>query len=242
MSSAQSAPTPQPSLAQRAATVARFPVGMAVVTGRYLWHRSSFRRSEVAGDSSDLPPALPEGCVDDEVKTVEHGNGPLFHRLFTVHMTDAEVDAAGLMARITDDLDDAAPSEVVTFRKVRGRVGELAVGDEYRVRIPAPWDGPVRVIRRDATSFRFTTLRGHLEAGQIEFRAEDEADGLRFAIETWSRAGTPLARVAFQHLRLGKEIQLSMWAQFCLAIPRLAAARRTGPVDVRTRRWDGPRR
>ncbi len=94
----------------------------------------------------------------------------------------------------------------------------------------------MRVVGRDVTSFRFTTLRRHLEAGQIEFRTHDDPDGLRFTIETWSRAGAPLARVAFQHLRLGKEIQLTMWAQFCLAVPEMATARRTGPVEICTRR------
>lgn len=163
-------------------------------------------------------------------------------RVFTVRMADADTDARGLVDRIAADLDRAAPSEAVTFRKMRGELGELVVGDEYRVRLPAPWDGPVRVVGRDVTSFRFTTLRRHLEAGQIEFRTHDDPDGLRFTIETWSRAGAPLARVAFQHLRLGKEIQLTMWPQFCLAVPEMATARRTGPVEICTRRWDGPGR
>ena len=47
----------------------------------------------------------------------------------------------------------------------------MAVGDEYVVRMPGPWDGPVRVIASDELSFRLATLEGHLEAGQIEFRA-----------------------------------------------------------------------
>ena len=32
------------------------------------------------------------------------------------------------------------------------------------VRMPGPWDGPVRVVDRSPTWFRFATLRGHLEA------------------------------------------------------------------------------
>ena len=45
----------------------------------------------------------------------------------------------------------------------------MAVGDEYVVRMPGPWDGPVRVVERTPTAFRFATLEGHLEAGQIRF-------------------------------------------------------------------------
>ncbi|HEX3925196.1 MAG TPA: hypothetical protein VHY31_23150 [Streptosporangiaceae bacterium] len=36
--------------------------------------------------------------------------------------------------------------------------------------MPGPWDGPVRVVHTGAASFRFATLAGHLEAGEIEFR------------------------------------------------------------------------
>lgn len=44
----------------------------------------------------------------------------------------------------------------------------MNVGDEYLVRMPGPWNGPVRVVGRTPTSFRLATLQGHLEAGQLE--------------------------------------------------------------------------
>ena len=232
--------TVQPSFPRRLLTVVRFPLGMVIITLRYVWHYRAFVRTNTAGDASDLPPDLPPEYVDARVKTLREGHGPLFRRSFSVLMTGADVDAAGLVRRLVADLDRPAPSEVVTFRKIRGELGGLEVGDEYVVRIPAPWDGPVRVIRRDTTSFRFTTLRGHLEAGQIEFRALDEGPGtVRFEIETWSRAGTALARLAFVELGVGREVQLNMWAQFCLAVPRIAGGRRSGRIAISTRRWDG---
>ena len=80
--------------------------------------------------------------------------------------------------------------------------------------MPGPWDGPVRVIRRDDTSFRLVTLDGHLEAGEIEFRAAPHGDVLRFEIESWARAGDRLADVLYNRLRLAKEIQLNMWTAF----------------------------
>jgi hypothetical protein len=164
-------------------------------------------------------------------------------RRFRVRIRDAGIDAATLVVRLCTDLDRAAPSEVVSFRKQRGRLGELEVGDEYRVRMPAPWDGPVRVVDRTPTSFRFATLAGHLEAGQVEFRAHDGEDELTFEIETWSRPGDRAARVVFDALRVGKEIQLHMWSQFCLAVATAAGGRRDGPVTADTRRmpWPGDR-
>lgn len=76
--------------------------------------------------------------------------------------------------------------------------------------MPAPWHGPVRVVHRDATSFRLATLVRHLEAGQVGFRARDTAEGLVFEVETWSRPGDRIANVAFDRLRIGKEVQVRM--------------------------------
>lgn len=232
--------TRPPSVVQRLGLVLRLPLGMTLTTLRYMWRVTALHRTETVGDpAADLPPVLPAEILDDEVKPIADGRGPLFHRTFGVSVCEADRDAAGLMARITDDLDDAAPSEVVSFRKTRGEPGHLVAGDEYRVRMPGPWDGPVRVVHRDATSFRFVTLGGHLEAGQIEFRAHDTGPGrLRFEIEAWSRAGDAMARLLYHRVGVGKEIQLNMWVSFCLSTPKLAGGRRDGGITIDTRRID----
>jgi hypothetical protein len=228
--------TPQPGMCERVAAVARFPVGLAVSTLRYVWWSSDCRRNEGSGDASDLPPRLPLELLDEHVKTLDDGSGPLFHRIFRIRLRGSRLGPEAVMDEITRDLDRTAPSEVVSFRKHRGRLGALRVGDEYRVRMPAPWDGPVRAVHRGPTSFRFTTLAGHLEAGQVEFRAVESDGGLAFEIETWSRAGDRVADVVFDRLRIGKEIQLHMWTQFCLAVAGLAGGRREGPITADTRR------
>ena len=53
----------------------------------------------------------------------------------------------------------------------RRELTDRGLGAEFLVHMPGPWDAPVRVVERTATSFRFATLRGHIEAGEIEFRA-----------------------------------------------------------------------
>ncbi len=235
-------PTPQPGPVRRAGAVLRYPAGLALTATRYLRRLPHIDRAEAVGDASDLPPALPEELVDAHVKTVEEGSGPLLHRVFTVDVRDSGLDAAALMERVCADLDRLAPSEVVTFRKTRGRLGELVVGDEYVVLMPAPWNGPVRVVHRDATSFRFATLAGHLEAGQIEFSASDDDRGIGFRIETWSRPGDRAAALAFDVLRIGKEIQLHMWTHFCLRAGDLSGGRVPDGVRVRTWRASWPPR
>jgi hypothetical protein len=233
-------PTPQPGPLRRAALLARYMLGMTESTARYLWWSPEVERTEEGADVSDLPPALPDDLVDGFLKRLEEGSGPLLHRRFGVLVRDSELDAATLMDTVTRDLDQAVPSEVTSFRKKRGRLGELRVGDEYRVRMPAPWDGPVRVVDRTPTSFRFATLAEHLEAGQIEFRAVDTPEGLVFEIETWSRPGDRAAAVVIDRLGIGKEIQLHMWTQFCLSAATIAGGHRDGPVRVHTRRAEWP--
>jgi len=118
--------------------------------------------------------------------------------------------------------------------------GEMEVGDEYVVRMPGPWDGPVRVVHRAPTSFRFVTLKGHLEAGEIEFRARCEDGELVFEIESWARSGDRVSNLLYNKLLLAKEIQLNLWTETCLGVARNSGGRLRGGVRVHTRRVDDP--
>ena len=113
----------------------------------------------------------------------------------------------------------------------------MAVGDEYVVRMPGPWDGPVRVIECTPTSFRFATLEGHLEAGQIRFAAHS-GELLEFWIESWARSGDRLSNLLYHHLRMSKEIQLHMWTSVLERVAELAGGRLNGGLEIRTWRVD----
>jgi hypothetical protein len=149
------------------------------------------------------------------------------------------MNPAQLMDLVADNLNRVSP-EMAVFRKTRGADNSLWADDELVVRMPGPWDGPVRVDRRDATSFRLITLDGHLEAGQIEFRAAADGDALQFEIESWARAGDRLSDLLYNRLRLAKEIQLNMWTHFCIRAAALAGGRPQGGVTIRTRRVPWP--
>ena len=114
----------------------------------------------------------------------------------------------------------------------------MAVGDEYVVRMPGPWDGPVRVVDRTPTSFRFVTLAGHLEAGQIRFSAEG-GDLLEFKIESWAQSGDRLSNLLYHHLRMSKEVQLHMWISVLERVAELSGGRLTGGIEIRTHRVVG---
>ncbi|MDQ4133026.1 MAG: DUF1990 domain-containing protein [Actinomycetota bacterium] len=82
------------------------------------------------------------------------------------------------------------------------------------------------------------TLRGHLEAGQIEFRAEAEGAELLFTIESWACSGDRLSKLLYQHLHMAKEVQFHMWTSFLENVARLCRGRLVGGIDVETRSFD----
>ena len=187
----------------------------------------------------DGEPALPEGVSREMVQTPDDGVGPLVHRIYRTRIVGSAMTPESLMARLKQDLDRVAPSEFATFQKLKGD-GPLTFGDEYVVRMPGPWDGPVRVIAETPTSFRLATLPGHLEAGQIEFRAGHDHRSLSFQIESWARSGDRFSDALYSHLRLAKEVQLHMWVSVLGKVAELAHGRSEGGAIVTTRRLDPP--
>jgi Domain of unknown function (DUF1990) len=228
----------RPSLPRRLRTATRWPPGIVLTSWRYMWRTTPLHRSETAGRlPNDAPPALPDGVPRNEVQHPAAGSGPLFHRVYRARIRDARVDPDALIATIAEDPDRVAPSEFASFNKVHGREGGMAVGDEYVVRMPGPWDGPVRVVERTPASFRFATLDGHLEAGQIRFSAA-AGELLEFTIESWARSGDRLSDLLYDRLRMSKEIQLHMWTSVLERVAELAGGRLTGGIEIRTRRVD----
>jgi uncharacterized protein (UPF0548 family) len=228
-------------LSRRVATAARWPLGIGLTSWRYMWRTTPFHRGERAGSAAaDSPPALTDGVPLNEVQRPEQGYGPLFHRRYRVLVRDPKLSARELMSRLQQNPDQASPGEFASFIKVGGEENRMAVGDEFVVRMAGPWDGPVRVVGVGDTSFRLVTLERHLEAGQIEFRAEDGESGLRFEIESWARSADRLADLLYQHLRMAKEIQLHMWSSFLERVAKIAGGRVTGGIEIDTRRVEMP--
>jgi hypothetical protein len=207
-----------------------------------MWRITPLHRRQLAGSMEhDGPPPLPPGASRDAQLT-DAGVGPLFHRRYQARIVEPRISAEELMARIVADPNTVAPTELARFIKVHGEKGRMEPGDEYVVRMPGPWDGPVRVVTMTSTSFRLATLDGHLEAGQIEFRAAatDGADELVLTIESWARSGDRLSRVMYQQLRMAKEVQLHMWTSFLERAVKLAGGRLAGGIDVETRMVEAP--
>jgi Domain of unknown function (DUF1990) len=218
-------------------TAARWPPGLAVTTWAYIWRITPLHRRELEGDRvRDGAPELPPGTSLLDVQLPESGVGPLLRRRYRARIAEPQLSAAELFARVRADPNVVAPGALARFQKVVGdRDAPLALGDEYTVRMPGPWDGPIRVIAVTPASFRFATLEGHLEAGQIEWRASEHDDELWFEIESWSRPGDPVSHLLHNHLKMAKEVQLHMWTSVLEKAAKLVGGRLPYGLDIETR-------
>ena len=227
-------------LSRRAATAARWPLGVLITGWDYLWRTTPMHRSDEPGTAADdMPPPLPAGTDRSDLQGVEDGVGPLMHRRFTTRVREAELDAAQLIAAFAAKPNRATPTALARFVKLRGEEDELRVGDEFTVRMPGPWDGPVRTVEVQPASFSFVTLDGHLEAGRIRFGARDIGPGrLEISIEAWARGGDRLSSLLFDRLPLNKEVQLHMWTSVLEQLTDLSRGRRDGLVGIISKRVD----
>src|SRR6476646_2120631 len=223
-------------LRRRWATAARWPVGVGVAAWRYMWTVTPVHRWEMSGSwPADAPPSLPTGTDTSELQGFEDGVGPMMHRIYRTRIVGTTSTPEQLMSGMTENLDGVAPSEFATFQKVEGEKGDLDEGHRYVVRMPGPWDGPVRVVAADATSFRLATLPGHLEAGQIEFRARSDYLSLWFEIESWARSGDRVSDLLYSRLGFSKEVQLHMWSSVLRQVVGLTGGEMEGGLVITTR-------
>jgi hypothetical protein len=224
-------------LRRRLSGAARWPVGVALTSWRYLWRTVPLHRIEERGDAAaDAPPPLPSSVTLDEIQRPDDGYGPLFHRVYRTRIRGTDMSPEAVIARVAGDPDSVAPTEFASFQKVHGAAGEMRVADEYVVHMAGPWDGPVRVVERTPTCFRLVTLEGHLEAGQIRFSAREEDGMVVFEIESWARSAGPVVHLLYDRLRMAKEVQLHMWTSMLQRIAEVTGGRVTGGIDIHTRR------
>jgi hypothetical protein len=224
-------------MASRLLTTLSWPVGVSLTAWIYIWRTTPLHRREVEGDpGADREPPLPAGTRTEGIQAPESGSGDFLRRRYRGRIAGADLGAEELIARIREDPDAVAPSTLARFRRERGPEGRpLDVGDEYTVHMPGPWDGPVRVVEATPTSFRFATLEGHLEAGQIEWRACERDGDLVFEIESWSRPGDRASDLLHHHLKMAKEVQLHMWTTVLEKVARLSGGRLPDGIDIETR-------
>ena len=112
----------------RLRTVLGWPVGIAVVSWRYMWRTTPLHRSEEAGTRADLPDlAYDTSGFADQLQPLDAGVGPVLHRLYRVRITGSSIAPSALMDLVSGRLNQASP-EMAKFRKTRGARGRAAGG------------------------------------------------------------------------------------------------------------------
>jgi hypothetical protein len=229
----------RPTASRRWLTALSWPFGLALTSWDYMWRTTPMHRREEEATVNAIPELMryPAGVSDEEVQGQDAGSGPLFHRRYRTRIRDSSLSADALMSAVKADVNKAAPTTFARFHQVHGARGGLAVGDEYVVRMPGPWDGPVRVVAVGPRAFRLATLAGHLEAGQIEFRAESTDEGeLAFEIESWARSSSAIVNLLYHRLRMAKEVQAHMWISFLEGVVDISRGKMSGGIEIETRR------
>ena len=212
----------------------RWVVGVGLVSWRYLWLTTPLHRWERRDDQPFRPPSVPDEVRTDGLQPWTAGVGDLYHRRFRVRIRDAHEDATGLMTALIEDFGRFLPREVVHLHEGETASRALRVNDELVVDMPGPWNGPVRVAAVESRRLRLATMAGHLEAGQVEFRAYDQPRHIVFEVETWARSSSRSVHLLYTRLGLAKEIQLNMWLRVCGAAARVARGRVEGGVEIGT--------
>jgi hypothetical protein len=189
-------------------TALRWPVGLLLTWWAYIWRTTPMHRREVDGAAAEnAPPPLPHGVSLADVQRPQDGKGKLLRRRYRVDIDDPGCGPATLMARLRQDPNQVVPGGLARFHKIHGGDGLLDVGDEFTVRMPGPWDGPVRVVEVTPTSFRFATLDGHLEAGRrrLVIENDDRSFGLGDVLELHRRTGLRVVWDAHHHACLNPD-------------------------------------
>ena len=180
---------------------------------------------------------MTENSEQLDVQAACDGSGTLFERRYWVDLRSSRVSPRELMSHIRTNFNDFSPDVLAKFDKVEGSEKELAVDDEFHIRILGPWNGDVRVTKVDEHSFEFITLEGHPEAGTIRFQALERAGeegGLHFEIRSLARARDDLIGFMHEKLGVGMWIQEKTWLTFCQRVAQFTQGEIVGEVQSAT--------
>ena len=83
----------------RLRTVLRWPLGIALVSWRYMWRTTPLHRSEETGSAADLPELGDRAASRRRPPAVSAGVGPLLHRLYAVRIADSAHEPGRLIER-----------------------------------------------------------------------------------------------------------------------------------------------
>ena len=105
------------SLSTRLGIVLRWPIGLVLISWRYLWRITPVYRREEDGGPDDLPPPIPDSVETDDVQGLADGYGPLLHRRYAVRVVGSRSTPEQVVALLAADPNSAAPQDAAVFVK-----------------------------------------------------------------------------------------------------------------------------
>ncbi len=174
----------------------------------------------------------------DDVQAPADGAGPMNHRTYRVRIHDSLMTPGQLIEAFRMDPNRFCPTSYATFTPDPAPEG-LQEAASVEVKLPGPWDGPVRVASVRDHYIRLETLDGHMEAGSIEFSSRQLDDAVEFRIESTARSGDQIFDVVYHRLGLGRVIQTEMWVQVLEAAVSVSGGRQEGRLELTSIIYEG---
>jgi len=143
-----------------------------------------------------------------------------------------------LIEALRSDPNRLSPTSFAVFIPDPAPTG-LTVGAEVEIKLPGPWNGPVRVADIEPSLLRLETLEDHMEAGRIEFTATEANDVLTFTIDSLATSGDQAFDLLYRKLRIAKQFQSEMWAQVLEAAVDISGGRQQGRLQFLTTVFTG---
>ncbi|MCW2949819.1 MAG: hypothetical protein JWN41_832 [Thermoleophilia bacterium] len=218
----------------------RWAVGTPIEVWRYATRRVPVLRSEIAYADVDIEVTPLPSTLAKGVRPLSAGVGPAFHRTYAVRIAKATCTPEELLLSLERNFSEAAPGGITEVDEPSPPQG-YAVGDQLNIHLAGPWDAPVRVIDVGPSHFRFATLDGHMESGEIEFRVAgtSEPGEIEVTIESWARSSDRVFAALYHPLGLAKEIQLHMWSTVLERLAQRSGGTIVDGIRVITRRREG---
>ncbi len=137
--------------------------------------------------------------------------------------------------------EPVAPLSLARFQKARGEQGRMRLGDEWLVRMPGPWDGPVRVVdvEPDVVSLRHPRRPPRGRADRVAGLRRTRRAGSAFRSSPGRGRAIGSRRSCTTACGWPRRSSCTCGARWSRRCVDLAGGRLSHGIEIETRRVDG---
>ena len=157
------------------------------------------RPTPLADGLRELADSVPEILPED-------GVGAMHHKRFWADIDGTHHTPTSLMNIFRERVTEIMPIEFAAEPRAPTRIEK---GTTLTASLPLRGHIQIRVEANEPTRVIFGTVEGHPLAGTVEFSAASTGNGLRFVIDTWTRAANVVDLIAMN--TIGRAAQSLNW-------------------------------